>query len=177
MIQKIIASLGVGLCCLVVAPAWGQTLNGQWRVQSGVVDGQTVPAASLRSMTLTIDKAKFSAISGNLTSTGTLLANIQADPAQLVFTIESGADAGNKIYAIYKLDGSGLLITYSKDGNFPTTFESTPENKYVRLQYTSGAASSMTAGGPGRGPNQTGIPFGRNQQQQQDNGGASSAFK
>lgn len=175
MFQKMIGLLGVVLLCLVAAPTWGQTLNGQWRVKTGVVDGQTVPAASLRSMTLTIDKARFSAVSGNLTSSGTLLANIQADPAQLVFTIESGADAGNKVFAIYKLDTSGLMVTYSKDGSFPTTFDSTPENKYVKLVYTTGTASSTAAAGPGQGPNQTGVSIGAGKQQ--DSGGASSAFK
>ncbi len=176
MFRKImLTTISLVVATLVYQSAEAQTLNGDWRVISGVVDGQRVPTASLAVMRLKIDSAHFSAVSGNLTSEGTVSANVLPNPAQLTFTIEKGADAGNQIFAIYKLDANSLTITYSRDKSFPISFESTPQNRYIQLVYSTGAATGATAGTtPPTQPNSTGpVTFGTSGQ----SGGGASQFK
>lgn len=176
MFRKIIlTTVTLVVASLVHQSVDAQTLNGDWRVISGVVDGQRVPTASLAAMRLKIDSAHFAAVSGNLTSEGTVSANVLPNPAQLTFSIEKGADAGNQIFAIYKLDANSLTITYSRDKSFPTTFDSTPQNRYIKLVYSTGAATGATAGtNPATPPNNTGpVTFGNSGQ----SGGGASQFK
>ena len=169
------AALAIG--ALLTLPVSAQSLNGEWTVASGKMDGQTVPTNALASMKLSINSTSFSAVSGSLTSSGTLGANSLATPAQLVFTIDNGADKGNKVNAIYKIANGELTITFSKDGSFPSGFDSTAGNKFLQLVYRqAGNAGNTTAAtnpnAPGQDPNavQSGVTGG-------DGGGASSVFK
>ena len=164
MIQRILLGSIVVVAMAWAVPCEAQSLNGDWAVSTGTSDGQAVPTIALNSMKLTINSTSFSAVSGNLTSSGTLGADSLSSPARLVFTIDQGADSGNKIFAIYKFENGGLTITFSKDENFPSGFDSTADNKYVQLVYKAGTGNSTAATPP---PNQTNTG--------QD--GASSSFK
>ena len=165
----------IAVATLLTIPAMGQSLNGEWTVASGTMDGQTVPANALTSMKLTINSANFSAVSGSLTSSGTLGANSLASPAQLVFTIDNGADSGNKVNAIYKFNNDELTITFSKGGSFPSGFDSTAENKCLQLVYRQGGTTggSTAATNPGQQPNAVDANVGAGE----GGGGAASVFK
>ena len=176
MFHRISFAVAITIGTLLTLPALGQSLDGEWTVASGKMDGQVVPATSLASMKLTITSANFSAVSGSMTSSGTLGANSLASPAQLLFTIGDGADKGNKVNAIYKFNNGQLAITFSKDGSFPASFESTADNKLLQLVYKkgggAGAGGSTAATNPGQPPaggTDAGVSGG--------GGGASSIFK
>lgn len=155
MFHPIRFALAIAIGTLLTVPVMGQSLNGEWSVASGKMDGQVVPTNALASMKLVVNSTNFSAVSGSLTSSGTLGANSLASPAQLVFTIDNGADKGNKVNAIYKFNNGDLTITYSKDGSFPTGFDSTAENKFLQLVYRQGdnAGGSTAANNPGQQSN------------------------
>jgi uncharacterized protein (TIGR03067 family) len=134
--------------------AQAQSLDGNWVVKSGILDGKLVPDIALTSMVLNVTSTKFEARSGSFSSLGTLAANALASPAQLEFTIDSGADAGRKLKAIYALENGQLKVTFSQDDIFPSTFDSTESNRYLSLVYALGQAAS-TASNTSAGSSET----------------------
>jgi uncharacterized protein (TIGR03067 family) len=122
-----------------------QSLDGQWSVAGGMMHGKTVPAGPLASMSLSISGAKFEAKSGGMVSSGALGANTLASPAQLEFSIDTGADQGRKVKAIYEVQNQELKIAFSETDEYPTSFESSEQNKYLVLSYKSAGASTLAA--------------------------------
>lgn len=144
--------------------AQAQTLTGNWNVVEGTLHGVPVPASILKAMALNLSQTSFSATSQSLNSSGTYTVNNAANPAQIVFTIDAGADNGRELKGIYQLQNGSLQITFSESAEFPTEFSSSAGNKYLALTYSqtqvAGAASGpgQTAGpGQFRGP---GAPIG-----------------
>jgi len=121
-----------------------QSIDGNWAVQSGVLNGKKVPDIALTSMALNINSTKFEARSGSFASMGTISANTLVLPAQIEFSIENGADTGRKLKAVFALENGQLKVTFSQDDQFPTSFESTDANRYLALIYAPGQATSAT---------------------------------
>ena len=130
-----------------VVPATAQ-LDGAWRVVEGTMDGQAIPSNWLASMKLTINQSNFSAVSGNLTSAGTIQGDAFGQVKKISFQIAEGADKGNTIHGIYKIESGKLTIAYSRSGSAPGSFVSTPDNKNLTLVYStdSGSGNSSVAG-------------------------------
>ncbi len=146
ILQALIAAamlIGVSTTCQA------QSMNGQWRVESGMIYGKQVPQHILDAMQLDVTNNEFKAASGNMDSAGTLIANPQASPFQATFAIDNGDDTGRELKAIYQFEGGNLIITFGEGEHFPTGFESTEENKYLTLTY---AAGTRMAGAPPAGP-------------------------
>ncbi len=120
-------------------PLHAQSVIGQWTIIEGVMAGQTVPAETLAAMTLKLDRLTFEAKSGAANSSGKLTNNPRITPAQLVFQIDNGADAGREIKAVYQYVGGNMQIAFSQSDEFPTDFESTSDNKNLLLTYKSSA--------------------------------------
>ena len=159
MFHPIPFAVVIAVGTFLTLPVSGQSLDGEWSVASGKMDGQVVPANALALMKLTINSGKFSAVSANLASSGSLSGDNFASPAQLTFNIDNGADKGNKVNAIYKFNNGELTITFSKDGSFPAGFDSTAGNKALQLVYRQGGiqsspdGESSSAANPGQQPN------------------------
>lgn len=137
-------SLGILLAGLVSGSLWAQAspLEGQWRAVNGLMYGQEVPQSALQSMTLSITGTSFTAVSGNLTSTGNL--NVRGDQVQ--FSITTGADAGRTLYAKFRAEGTRMTIVYS-DQAAPTDFNSNATNRYLSMIYDNGAQQVTGAAG------------------------------
>ena len=74
MYQKLVTGMVFLLLVAASESAYGQglaTLNGDWHVTKGVMNGETVPDDVLASMTLNVTSSgKFTAESGGLSSVG-----------------------------------------------------------------------------------------------------------
>ena len=125
-----------------------QSMNGEWKVIEGKLDGNVVPTNVLGAMSLNINNTSFSATSAGLNSQGTLTANATASPMTITFNINTGADTGRALKGIYFFENNNLKITFSQNDQFPTQFESTPGNKYLQLTYST---SQIAANGRGAG--------------------------
>lgn len=131
------------------------TLNGQWHVVSGVMNGKEVPADVLASMELEVkDSGRFTAESGGIKSKGKFSAGSSLD--ELLVEISSGADRGRNLKAKWRMENGSLTIAFSQD-EFPASFDSTRSNKLLVLSYAAGprpeveTASAEPAGGRGGG--------------------------
>jgi len=145
-----ILSVGFAAIALVAIPAFSattcaQSMNGTWEVTSGTLYGKPIPANVAFTMTLQVADNTFVAESGNLSSSGEISANPQANLKEVTFKINNGDDPGRELKGIYKFEGQSMTITFSEDDQIPSSFDSTAENKYLTLNYQIG--TGRNAGG------------------------------
>ncbi len=136
-------SVGIAAIAIVAIPAFttnlvAQSMNGSWEVTGGTLHGTAIPANVAFTMTIQVAGNTFVANSGNMNSAGTVTANLQASPQQVTFKIDTGNDPGRELRGIYKFEGQAMTITFSETDQFPDTFESTADNKYLTLNYQIG---------------------------------------
>ena len=143
--------LGASYIGVLNSPLQAQTLQGDWQPFEGHLNGQVVPADNIALMSLKIEQGRFDAKSGDLMSNGNLQVFDQVVPAQVVFSIDSGDDAGREIKAIYTLSGSQLTIVFSQTDEFPSDFVSTPTNRNLVMKYNKGQTDTIVRG-PGGEP-------------------------
>ena len=133
-----------------------QSLNGTWSVTTGTMSGKSVSASALSSMSLKINGPTFEAKSGGLVSNGSLGANTLASPPQMEFTINSGADKGRKVKAIYELANNVLKIAFSESNSYPSSMSEGVVLSYKlssssgSTAFAAGAASGTPAAAPAR---------------------------
>ena len=133
------------------SPVSAQGLRGDWKIESGQYAGDSIVATALSSMSLKFTGDKFEAKSGDSVSSGKVTQNARARPAQLVFKIETGADAGREIKAIYQQTNNKMKIAFSQDSSFPLNFASSTSNKLLVLDYqTTGQSVAGNTGVPKR---------------------------
>ncbi|MEM7453450.1 MAG: TIGR03067 domain-containing protein [Planctomycetota bacterium] len=145
-------AVAIALPAMMTVAAQAQSMDGQWKVNAGTIYGKQIPTYVLDAMQLNVTGSQFTAMSGNMESTGTVNLNVQA--GQLTFNIGDGDDSGRELKALYQLQGTLLRITFSETGEFPTSMDSTEENKYLALTYTPGqrvAGGAPPAPGGNRG--------------------------
>ncbi|MEM9411614.1 MAG: hypothetical protein AAGA30_10900 [Planctomycetota bacterium] len=143
------------LLVVIVLPGteklWAQNdLAGEWSPQLGRINGQPVPVSQLGQMKLKVTGTSFEATSGGMTSSGRISKVNGSLPAQATFIIESGADAGRQVKAIYEVGRGIMKIAFSQSDEFPTEFKSSEENRYLVVNYRgkpgSGVAASAARG-------------------------------
>lgn len=138
MTIRSLALLGLAVLLLPTAftsSAEAQSYNGDWEVASGLLYGKLIPDNVVQTMTLNLAEDTFTAKSGNLTSKGSLSSDDSTSPAQITFTINGGDDSGRELKGIWRMDGNSLRITFSEDSEYPTSFDSSADNKYLTLNY------------------------------------------
>lgn len=131
----------------IAVPSMAQTIDGDWTVTEGEYAGAPVAKDALDAMSLKVTKNKFDAKSGDSLSKGSITSQSRSRPPQLVFKIDSGADAGREVNAIYELKGSILKIAFSQSAEFPEGFDSTTDNKLLVLTYKNNKPVAANRGG------------------------------
>ena len=146
-----ILSVGVAIAMLAFATSsFAQSMNGTWEVTGGTMHGKSIPSNVAYTMVLKVADNSFVADSGNLSSSGKVTANPQAALKQITFVIENGDDPGRELKGIYKFEGQAMTITFSAGGQFPTSFDSTADNKYLTLNYQIGTGRNQGSSGVAR---------------------------
>ena len=112
-----------------------QSVNGEWTLKSCTINGEEVPSGDLGEMSLSLKTTQFKAKSGGRESSGTLKTDLKASPWQATFTIRSGEDSGRELKAIYQKVGNDLQVVFSRNGEFPMSFDSTADNQYAVMTY------------------------------------------
>ena len=143
---------------MITAPAFAQTIDGDWSITAGQYAGKAVPKPDLDAMSLKVNRNQFDAKSGDSMSKGMITSQSRSRPPQLVFKIDSGDDAGREVKAIYELKGAILKIAFSQTEEFPQNFTSTSDNKVLVLTYKNNDPASAARGRGPRGKNIPSLP-------------------
>lgn len=149
MTFRFLALLGLAVILTPTAfhsSATAQSLTGDWEVASGLLHGKLIPDNVVQTMSLSLTEDTFMAKSGNLSSNGSFTNNDSTSPAQITFSINEGDDSGRELKGIWRMDGNSLRITFSENGSFPTSFDSSADNKYLTLNYRPGSGANTSRG-------------------------------
>ena len=127
--------------------AFGQAkIDGEWSVTRATVAGKFVPKNVSDSMLLKITGNKFEAKSGESSSQGMISVIESArGKTKAVFKIENGDDVGREINAIFQMAAGSLQIAFSQDSEFPASFRSTADNKFVYMVYVDKKAQAAAS--------------------------------
>ena len=104
-------------------------LAGEWKVESWVQFGQTVPMDA----TWSFDGVNYTLVMPSNTEDGTISLDPAKKPGVMDLTITGGNCKGKDQPGIYKFDGDTLVLCLAWPGtpNRPTEFTSTAENSQI----------------------------------------------
>ena len=120
---------------VVCSSTVAQNIRGNWDLKSCTINGQEISADQVNGMKLNFTYSNFTATAGDRKSSGKVKQETRQTPFKMTFTIEDGDDAGRELKAIYERAGTGLKIAFSRSGEYPTSFDSTPSNQYAVMNY------------------------------------------
>lgn len=110
-------------------------LNGNWTAESAIMAGNAFPADMTKTISLKIDSLIYKSSTMGQSEEGKLVYHDNHTPARLEILPENGPMAGKTLYAIYKIDGTALTVSYDMT-KFPSDFTSTADNKYLVIDFT-----------------------------------------
>ena len=133
-LSVVVAGWVFSLTAVVLAGGNGPTpeetaaMQGTWKIESLIGDGEPVPADTIRNWRRIVKNDRVTWKRGGETLVElSIVYNPRAKPMTLVSTIESGQDKGQTLLAIYELHGDELRVCFAPPGKpRPKEFSSTP---------------------------------------------------
>jgi uncharacterized protein (TIGR03067 family) len=111
-------------------------LDGTWLPVTAKLNGQELPAESLRNMRLLLAGESYTATVNGVRDSGTTKSDATANPPALEITGTEGPNAGRTMLAIYQLDGDKLTVCYDLQGAaHPTQFKAEAGSQYFLVTY------------------------------------------
>lgn len=111
-------------------------LDGTWLPVTAKLNGQELPAESLRNMRLLLAGESYTATVNGVRDSGTTKSDITANPPVLEITGIEGPNAGRTMLAIYQLDSDKLTVCYDLQGVArPTDFKAEAGSQYFLVTY------------------------------------------
>jgi uncharacterized protein (TIGR03067 family) len=113
------------------------SMQGRWKMKSGLFNGTDLPASMVDSTYLRIDGENYDVdVDGN-PDKGTLTSDMTASPYKMTIKGVEGANAGKTLLAIFEMPNANTLrICYDLTGtDFPKGYESTSENGFFSAVY------------------------------------------
>lgn len=111
-------------------------LQGKWQAVKAQIGGQSLPADSVRKMSVTLDGTNYDAQTPNGPDKGTY--RIGSESKLKTIDMTGGPESPFKdktILGVYELSRDTLTICYSFTGKRPTEIKSTEANLFVVITY------------------------------------------
>jgi uncharacterized protein (TIGR03067 family) len=111
-------------------------LQGTWSPTQAELGGNPMPDAVLKTISLTLDKGKYTAFVGDEPDKGTYTIDTTSNPRSISVTGTEGPNQGKTFPAIYELNGDTLRICYDLSGEKrPTEFKTVAGTKLYLVTY------------------------------------------
>ena len=91
-------------------------MDGSWQLVSGVLGGEKLPEAFVKSAVLVLKDGKYTLKSSFGDDSGTCKVDATKTPKELDVTGVEGPNKGKTIHTIYELDGDTLRVCYDLSG-------------------------------------------------------------
>jgi len=136
--MNVLAGMLTAACFLAPAPDSPEeankkdlaSLQGNWKVDKSVSDGNELTAEDLAKMSMSFDGSKFTVKTVQKTETATCKLNASKKPATIDFVPTTDGAKNLTIQGIYQLEGDTLKIAFGLDGTErPADFVSKPKSK------------------------------------------------
>lgn len=113
------------------------SVQGLWKMKSGVVNGTGLPASMINASTLLIKDETYDVNAGGNSDKGTVEPDMATTPYRMTIKSVEGTNAGNTLLAIFDMPNeSTLRVCYDMTGtDFPKDYESTSENGFFSTVY------------------------------------------
>ncbi len=113
------------------------SVQGRWKMKSGLFNGTDLPASMVDSTYLRIDGENYDVDVGGNPDKGTLTSDMTTSPYKMTIKGVEGANAGKTLLAIFEMPNANTLrICYDLTGiDFPKDYESTTENGFFSAVY------------------------------------------
>jgi uncharacterized protein (TIGR03067 family) len=133
----ILFALGASMNPLTAGLADDATaIQGSWKPVSAELAGQPMPAAVLKTISLTLANGKYEVLVGGAPDNGTYKLDSNSRPKSITVTGTAGPNIGATFPAIYELNGDTLRICYDLSGaKRPTEFKSVAGTKLYLVTY------------------------------------------
>lgn len=112
-------------------------LQGNWKLISGELAGQALPAGILSGFSLTIRDNQYEFRNSQETEKATMLLDPSKKPAHIDFTITEGSYKGQKQIGIYELSDYKVKFCLAQpdDKKRPEAFKTTAENQFMIFEF------------------------------------------
>lgn len=113
------------------------SMQGLWKMKTGLINGTGFPASMVNSTTLRIDGENYEVDAGGNPDKGTVSVDMASSPYKMTIKSVEGANAGKTMLAIFEMPNANTLrICYDATGtDFPKDYESTSENGFFSAVY------------------------------------------
>ena len=109
---------------------------GKWAITSAELAGQALPAEVTKSMTLILEKGKYTLKSPSPDDIGTTSIDATKTPKEIDIKGSEGPNKGRTMLAIYILEGETMKICYDTEGKKrPTEFKTAKGTKQFLAEY------------------------------------------
>jgi len=147
-----------------------RALEGTWSFARLEIDGVTMPAAALTASRILIDGDRFRTESPEATYEGFFNINVEAQPHEIDIEFNSGPEAGNWNYGIFRMGDSRLEICLDMNGRprpleFATSagsgraYETLERTAVARPENVTGGSSAHKQSPPPSQPSPDDFPF------------------
>jgi len=112
-------------------------LQGSWKLISGELAGQALPAGTLSSFSLQIRDNQYEFRNGQETEKASMVLDPSKSPAHVDFTVTEGSYKGQKQIGIYQLSDNKVKFCLAQpdEKKRPEAFKTTAENQYMIFEF------------------------------------------
>ena len=111
-------------------------MEGKWAITSAELAGTAFPAEVTKTMTLILEKGKYTLKSPSPDDIGTTSIDATKSPKELDITGTDGPNKGRTMLCIYELDGDTMKVCYDLEGKKrPTEFKTAKGTKQFLATY------------------------------------------
>lgn len=112
-------------------------LQGNWKLISGEVAGQALPAASLSGFSLVIRDNQYEFRNSQETEKASMVLDPSKNPAHIDFTVTEGSYKGQKQIGIYQLSDNKVKFCLAQpdEKNRPEAFKTTAQNQCMIFEF------------------------------------------
>jgi uncharacterized protein (TIGR03067 family) len=111
-------------------------IQGDWQVTSIEMNGEPLDRDTVSSMVVSIHESSYKLTGGERDDHGTFTLDAQSSPYKMDITPEQGPDSGEKLPAIFEVNGDKMRVCYGRGDNRPKAFETSSGSETLLINYT-----------------------------------------
>ncbi len=111
-------------------------IQGDWQVTSIEMNGEPLDRDTVTSMVVSIHDSSYKLSGGERDDHGAFTIDSQSSPYKMDITPDRGPDSGEKLPAIFEVNGNKMRVCYGRGDNRPKAFETSSGSETLLINYT-----------------------------------------
>jgi uncharacterized protein (TIGR03067 family) len=110
-------------------------IQGDWQVSSIEVNGEPLDRATVSSMVVTIENNTYKLSGAEREDHGTFTIDTQSNPYKMDISPDRGPDSGEKLPAIFEVNGDKMRVCYGRGESRPKAFATSSDSESLLITY------------------------------------------